>query len=33
MVDSFVERRPGKEGFEAGGAGVLGRTSSMTAEA
>jgi hypothetical protein len=33
MVGPFVERRPGKEGFEAGGAGVLGRTSSMTAEA
>jgi hypothetical protein len=24
MVGSFVERRPGKKGFEVGGAGVLG---------
>jgi hypothetical protein len=33
MVGSFVERRPGKEGFEAGGTGVPGGTSSTTAEA
>jgi hypothetical protein len=33
MVGSFVERRPGKEGFEAGGTGVPEGTSSTTAEA